>query len=844
MTEVFISYSHEDEDLKNQFVNHLSALKDLITVWDDRQILIGTKWDETIKAKLATSEIVIFLISSDFLASTYVNEVELNKTIERHNRGEVYLIPVLLRPCLFESNILGSFQAVPRDAKFITTQSSIDLGFLEAIKEIKSILEFFKPVKRLLSDETPLKKELTLCDLPPDIDKWVGRQEELNILNKRLFKVVFITGFGGQGKSSLAARYILDQEKSDYWDYWDWRDFREEDNMLRTKLFDIMKRFSDRDYSQIYLNDSTYDEFIELFFKAIEDKKIILVFDNIDSYIDYEKFVPTEGISRLVYHALNRKHECKFIFTCRPFIKQADVGFYQIGLKGLKYENTVELLDKYQINLKKEMRDELYSELHQITNGHPMWLNILGAQAVRGVDKLKEFLSGISGHTRFDELSESKILSEHILGALWESLNPKQKKLLRCLSELVRAEETEEIAKIVSDELKWNQFTRALNNLKLLNLVVTKKKEGRDEQVELHPLVKNFVKSKFPPSERNKYISIIIKYYDSLTVVLKKRMSGNQSLDFYQNWTDKVELAVNKQDFTKALSTLHEISQPIRTAGYFEEYLRVSKLTFAMIDFKKMISDEIPYFVSQLCVLIDLCSELSDFNYARELLDQFSYNIKEKGYNYVVRCDLESRYYFNKFDYKQSINWGQIGLDLIINSNGSINFDIEHTLNLSKRDSREEPLIKEALEYFMAGNSEEHILAPEIDNDLEASLYGNVGRCFYFLKEYDKALKCYPKSFNLCYLEETPRKYINRGYISYWLAQALQRKGENRLGYFFFANCLKYWKKYSPHRATRVEEELKLLTLEIPDVEELLKTDDDIIESQCKDYCVKAIKES
>jgi hypothetical protein len=137
MIQAFISYSHKDEDLRSQFVNHLSALKHLITVWDDRQIPIGVKWDEEIKKKLDISDIVIFLISSDFLASTYINKVEIERTMERHNRGEIYLIPVLLRPCLFEPCILGSFQAVPRDARFITTYTPMDLGFLGVIKEIQ-----------------------------------------------------------------------------------------------------------------------------------------------------------------------------------------------------------------------------------------------------------------------------------------------------------------------------------------------------------------------------------------------------------------------------------------------------------------------------------------------------------------------------------------------------------------------------------------------------------------------------------------------------------------------------------------------------------------------------------
>ena len=96
MKNVFISYSHKDEEYKNQLIAHLSGLvrNKIIHLWDDRQIKIGDSWDATIKNKLEESDVAIFLISSDFLSSSYINEVEIKKTLERHSKGEILLIPV------------------------------------------------------------------------------------------------------------------------------------------------------------------------------------------------------------------------------------------------------------------------------------------------------------------------------------------------------------------------------------------------------------------------------------------------------------------------------------------------------------------------------------------------------------------------------------------------------------------------------------------------------------------------------------------------------------------------------------------------------------------------------
>jgi hypothetical protein len=150
-------------------VNHLSGLKNnqLIEIWDDRKILIGEKWDDKINDELVNSDIVLFLMSSDFLASEYINRKEIVETIERHKKGEVCIIPILLRPCDVTSSILSSFQSVPRDLKFINSTSfgSIDEGFLAVVKELKKTIEEFKPKKsdNASSDDIKERDGLNNC---------------------------------------------------------------------------------------------------------------------------------------------------------------------------------------------------------------------------------------------------------------------------------------------------------------------------------------------------------------------------------------------------------------------------------------------------------------------------------------------------------------------------------------------------------------------------------------------------------------------------------------------------------------------------------------------------------
>jgi hypothetical protein len=76
---VFISYSHKDEGLRDSLATHLSNLQwqGIISSWYDRQITAGTEWDGKIKAELESADIILLLISPDFIASKYCRDVEI-----------------------------------------------------------------------------------------------------------------------------------------------------------------------------------------------------------------------------------------------------------------------------------------------------------------------------------------------------------------------------------------------------------------------------------------------------------------------------------------------------------------------------------------------------------------------------------------------------------------------------------------------------------------------------------------------------------------------------------------------------------------------------------------------
>jgi len=97
---IFYSYAHEDEELLRRLKTHLAEVRrqGLVEEWFDREITPGQEWAGAIDAALEQAELVLLLVSADFLDSGYCNGVELKRALERAVAGEIRILPVYLRP--------------------------------------------------------------------------------------------------------------------------------------------------------------------------------------------------------------------------------------------------------------------------------------------------------------------------------------------------------------------------------------------------------------------------------------------------------------------------------------------------------------------------------------------------------------------------------------------------------------------------------------------------------------------------------------------------------------------------------------------------------------------------
>jgi tetratricopeptide (TPR) repeat protein len=155
---VFVSYSHQDDALRQRLDVHLSLLKrqGVLEVWHDRRLQGGEHWEEAIDQALEEADIVLLLISPDFIASDYCYGRELTAALERDRRNEAVVVPLLLHPCDWQSAPFARCQAFPRDNQPISVHPrGEDAAFSLVAAELRRLAETLRKRRRGEAHQPP-----------------------------------------------------------------------------------------------------------------------------------------------------------------------------------------------------------------------------------------------------------------------------------------------------------------------------------------------------------------------------------------------------------------------------------------------------------------------------------------------------------------------------------------------------------------------------------------------------------------------------------------------------------------------------------------------------------------
>ncbi len=641
-------------------------------------------------------------------------------------------------------------------------------------------------------------------DRPPVVEICVGRERELREIKQSVAKVVFVTGIGGQGKSTVAAQYFSDRLNAHAaFSILAWRDCKEESERFENQLASVVEKLSaGRVFGQDLANQGA-EAIIELLLNLVGDRRILLVFDNVDHYVDLESERLGGSPELLVQALLKSQVRAQVVFTCRPNVTYDHALVLSQRLEGLDLQATYDLFERRKA---RSSPDEI-EQAHLVTNGHAFWLDLLAIQ-------VKQRAPTTTLRVLVNEIhSGGGQLPANTLKSIWTTLRSREHTVLRAMAETVKPETEAQIGDYLVRELNYNKVVKALNVLRAVNLIVVKRRADAPDLLELHPLVRQFVRNSFPAKERLSFIDAIASIYTLFRNRYKVQLSELPPISVLEYWTQDAELNVEAERFGDAFNILAEAAESFASSAYPREFCRVARVLLSKAPWTK---DWAKYNFFDLVFLayVSTLAYLGEHEEVDVLLDEYEKTVPAKDARYVRYCAERAHSKWIRGDLASALEWGQLGTKLKSSSGADINVDIEHQLALAERDSGQPEI---ALPTFLAGRALAEVLDPdELELDRGGPHYGNVGRCLHFMGQIDAALICYQKSALV--IEKRLQGYHvrNQGYIRTWIGELLAAREQYRLAGAFFQAAYLKWSQVSPPKAASVLLQVDLMRTRVP----------------------------
>jgi formylglycine-generating enzyme required for sulfatase activity len=140
---IFYCYAREDETCLESLKKQLMPLKrgGFVTDWYDRLISPGTEWEKDIEQRLEAADLVLLLISPDFMASDYCYEKEMRRALKRHENSEARVIPIIVRPVFWQMAPFAKIQVLPRDGCPVTQWPHPDDAWEDVVRGIYQVAQ-------------------------------------------------------------------------------------------------------------------------------------------------------------------------------------------------------------------------------------------------------------------------------------------------------------------------------------------------------------------------------------------------------------------------------------------------------------------------------------------------------------------------------------------------------------------------------------------------------------------------------------------------------------------------------------------------------------------------------
>lgn len=504
---LFYSYSHKDEKLRDRLEVHLTTLKreGLISGWHDRKIGAGTEWKDAIDDNLKAASIILLLVSADFLASDYCYDVELKYAMESHQKGQARVIPVILQPCDWNTSIFAKLQALPKNAKPVIKWKPRDDGFLNVVEGIRKALQDMG-ISGSRAEKQPFSPPsgVALHQPPRSPEGFIGRAADLEELTKvvKTGKVTIcsIQGMGGVGKTALALKFT-ESLASSYPDgqfYVNLRGDSKTPVLPRDAMAHVIRTYDPT--AQLPAEETG----VSALYRAILSKRrALLLMDNVRDEFQVEPLTPPAG--------------CLLIVTSRKRLGLPDVWEKNLDVLQPRYAR-----DLLRSIAARRISEETASELAELCGNLPLALRAVGSALKVRVDLTPAAYARKLADNRLKNLTAV----DASLQASYDLLPPELQRRFAALSVFPDTFDANACAAVW--RVKQEDASDSLGNLIQYSLIGFSPSAKR---YRLHDLVRLFASARLQPEQLEVFQELHASYYCEFLERLEKLyLRGNESV--------------------------------------------------------------------------------------------------------------------------------------------------------------------------------------------------------------------------------------------------------------------------------------------------------------------------
>ena len=203
-------HAQQDQAFCQALENHLSSLgqEGLLQDWGEGALLGGDEIAAQLQAELARADVVVILLSADFLAAEH-SQAQIDLVLAEREKRPLIIVPIVVRAVDWLRSRLGRFYALPRNGKPVASWDRADDAWFDVVEGLRRLirtdaaasgcpfpgLEFFDEVQSPLFVGRAIEISEALSGLGQTAD---GYRRWLQI-----------EGASGAGKSSFARAGLL-----------------------------------------------------------------------------------------------------------------------------------------------------------------------------------------------------------------------------------------------------------------------------------------------------------------------------------------------------------------------------------------------------------------------------------------------------------------------------------------------------------------------------------------------------------------------------------------------------------------------------------------------------------